>query len=517
MSNDGGAFPSSPLDDDGGVGDGGVSDHRARKKLLDHDGFLVEQSSDPPGVTLSERDNQANVLTGENVKEMELVDDKGFIVPPTSSEIEHVFERAEQVHSPPHVDLVGDRKSSSFGTEDVEDTAEVGRGADAEQRDVEAQEIEDEAAKTETYKDKGDDVGRPLKEQESNLDSSATGTSKEEHVTVRQVFQFGSGPKKNCGLALGLLCAAVSGLVYPVMAYILSNTFRVLSVPTSDQFKDDIKELAYTFMVVGAISAGSVMAQITLLETAAEEVGALQCTTLFCVSICRAAFVPNIPSTALLQMVYSFKTRWFDALLRQDMAFFDLQDVSGTAMLISSAGARYRNGVGRKLGEGVQFFFTFLGGFVYAFYCSWSTSLVLLAVVPFMSASILFLMKTTQSKTKRANESYAEAGSIVMMALSAIRTVYALNASQQFIDRYTISTEKAYAAAASRTALLGLANGMVMGSVIFLRSGVLTLFGSYLLYDQVRNSGCDPSGALGFVNESCDPDGQSIMGALIGV
>jgi hypothetical protein len=47
--------------------------------------------------------------------------------------------------------------------------------------------------------------------------------------------------------------------------------------------------------------------------------------------------------------------------------------------------------------------------------------------------------------------------------------------------------------------------------------GVLTLFGAYLLYSQVRNDGCDPSGALENLNTSCEPDGQNIMGALIGM
>ena len=56
-------------------------------------------------------------------------------------------------------------------------------------------------------------------------------------------------------------------------------------------------------------------------------------------------------------MTYSLKTKWFDArLLRQDMAFYDLQDVSGTAMSISEAGGKYKNGVGQKLGEGYNYF-----------------------------------------------------------------------------------------------------------------------------------------------------------------
>mmetsp|Transcript_3513 Transcript_3513/g.8954 ORF Transcript_3513/g.8954 Transcript_3513/m.8954 type:complete len:1406 (+) Transcript_3513:103-4320(+) len=342
--------------------------------------------------------------------------------------------------------------------------------------------------KTSVYE--GDvDINVPRsKDQQNNIDStSKKGKEEQPRAGVMDVFQFGHGPKKWCGLGLGLLCATISGLVYPFMAFLLSTTFQVLSAPTSDEFRDNIRYLAFRFIIVGVIAFSSVMAQIVLLEISADE------------------------------MTRSLKIQWFDSLIRQDMAFFDLEDISGTAMLVSTAGARYKNGIGRKLGEGVQFFFTFLGGFVYAFYSSWRTSLVLLAVVPFMSASILFFMKTSQNQKKRSNESYAEAGSIVLMAASAIRTVYSLNASQFFIDKYSNATEKAYQAAASRVALLGLANGMVMGSVLFLRSAVLTLYGSYLLYDQVRNEGCDPSGALGDFNIACEPDGQSIIGALIGI
>ena len=39
-----------------------------------------------------------------------------------------------------------------------------------------------------------------------------------------------------------------------------------------------------------------------------------------------------------------------------DMAYYDLKDVAGTASLISAQAAKYNKGVGRKLGEGIQFF-----------------------------------------------------------------------------------------------------------------------------------------------------------------
>jgi hypothetical protein len=46
--------------------------------------------------------------------------------------------------------------------------------------------------------------------------------------------------------------------------------------------------------------------------------------------------------TAAGEMAISLKEQWFQALLRQDLAYYDIQDVSGTAMIISTNGAKYK-------------------------------------------------------------------------------------------------------------------------------------------------------------------------------
>lgn len=335
---------------------------------------------------------------------------------------------------------------------------------------------------------------RVLPETHEGSGASDDGANKKrktkELATVRQVFSFGTGPRKKLGLMLGIFCSVLTGCVFPSLAFIMSNTFRTLSAPTEGgDFLGNIRTMALIFVGLGVFALLSMTAQNTLLETAASE------------------------------MTYSLKTQWFDALLRQDMAYFDIKDVSGTATLISAAGTKFNMGVGRKLGEGIQFFVTFLGGFIYAFYASWKASLVLLGAVPIMSASILFFVKMNQSQTKRANEGYAKAGAVAYQAASAIRTVFSLNLCETMIKKYVDATESAYRAAARRAPLLGLANGLMIGSVQSLRNVVLTLYGAYLLYDQVRSSGCDPSGNLGDINPSgtCDPDGADLMGAMLGI
>lgn len=41
-------------------------------------------------------------------------------------------------------------------------------------------------------------------------------------------------------------------------------------------------------------------------------------------------------------MTHSLKITWFDALLRQDLAYYDIKDVSGAASIISQNGAKYK-------------------------------------------------------------------------------------------------------------------------------------------------------------------------------
>jgi len=175
----------------------------------------------------------------------------------------------------------------------------------------------------------------------------------------------------------------------------------------------------------------------------------------------------------------------------------------------------FPEGIGRKLAESVQFFATFAGAVVYSFYASWQTSLMVLAITPLMYISTLFMVKINTSQTARASATYAKAGSIVSTAVSAIRTILALNAVEKTIEMYKEATQEAYDGAVSQVWLLGLANGAIMSSFL-LSYVVVDLYGTYLLYDNVRDTGCDPSGTIDNAT-TCDPAGVDVFGALFGI
>ena len=52
--------------------------------------------------------------------------------------------------------------------------------------------------------------------------------------------------------------------------------------------------------------------------------------------------------TAAGEMAEAMKTQWFEALLRQDMAYYDINDVNGTAVILNVNGKKFRKYVTKK-------------------------------------------------------------------------------------------------------------------------------------------------------------------------
>eukprot|EP00980_Cylindrotheca_fusiformis_P019676 scaffold6870_cov121-Cylindrotheca_fusiformis.AAC.3 len=301
-------------------------------------------------------------------------------------------------------------------------------------------------------------------------------------ASISEVFSFAETPRTKVYIALGVLFSIIAGLALPAAIFYFSSAFSDISA-VKTQGLDPVLNVVYTMMIIGVVSLVFETLQASFLSTAANE------------------------------MTVNLKFKWFEAVVRQDMTYFDLQDVSGTATIISTNGARFNKGISRKLGSGIQNFVTVLGGICLAFYGSWRVTLVILTTFPLMAGATGLVLKLNQSKTTRDNAAYSKAGSVVYSTVSSIRTVLALNAAEEVIQKFTESTQIAYEGAVAQLVWIGLANGSLMASFNVAYIGVVA-YGSYLLYDGVRENGCDPSGA---VHAACDPMGENVFLALMGV
>ena len=167
--------------------------------------------------------------------------------------------------------------------------------------------------------------------------------------------------------------------------------------------------------------------------------------------------------------------------------------------------------------EGIQFLTTGVGGLIYAFWVSWRVSLVVLAVCPLICISAVAVVSLNQSKTSRSAAAYSDAGSVAYATVSGIKTVLSLNAAPKMIEQYMDATNEAYKIATGVLLKQGFANGSMLGSFLCLY-GVLTLFGTYLIYSDVQDTACDPSGAIDLTNNAtCENNGPDVFGAMLGV
>lgn len=269
------------------------------------------------------------------------------------------------------------------------------------------------------------------------------------------------------------------------MAFFFSSAFEDIS--QAETSLAPVRNVAFSFMVLGVVILFSMTGQSVCMELAA------------------------------LEMSTNLKKEWFAALLRQDVSYYDVLDVAGEGSMITINANKFVKGMGVKLTHVVQFSLTFIVGFCYAFWSDWRVSLAVMAVAPLITASAMFFMRMNTTVTARSNETYSKAGNIVTAALYNIRTVLSLNAVPIMTERYMEATQEACDGAASQVALLGLANGCNMASML-MSYVIVCLFGSYLVYKQVRDVGCDPSGAFAvFGNERCNPGGVHVFGALMGI
>jgi ATP-binding cassette subfamily B (MDR/TAP) protein 1 len=297
-------------------------------------------------------------------------------------------------------------------------------------------------------------------------------------------FVFGCGAKVKLLFALGVVGGILNGLVYPARAYILSHSFSSLAGASNGL--DQVITLAYTFMELGAFALVVATVQNWSLEIVAYHAS------------------------------QNFRLQWFQALLRQDAAFFDVNDIGGMAGQIGPNADKFRRGVGRKFGEGIQFATTGVGGMAFAFYSSWRVAFVVVSFVPVVSLTALMVLKLNQTKGARAAKSYRQASGVAYSAVSSIKTLLSLNAVSDMVSQYKDATDEAFREACSLLWKQGFANGAMMGTFLF-NFCILTLYGASLIYKDLQGSGCDPSGSTILThNKTCASDGASVFGAMLG-
>jgi len=162
-----------------------------------------------------------------------------------------------------------------------------------------------------------------------------------------------------------------------------------------------------------------------------------------------------------------FRIRYVNSILSQEIGWFDSCGAGELSTRVAELTGKLQDGLGRKVGDLVQYAAQVVGSFIVGFYLCWQLTVVLLASFPVIATCGAFMINAINSFQNQSLGQYAAAGGLATESLGAIRTVTALNAQPDIISRYRVFLFKAMNVGIMKGFKVGLGNGMVFAACFF--------------------------------------------------
>ncbi|CAA6658776.1 unnamed protein product [Spirodela intermedia] len=156
------------------------------------------------------------------------------------------------------------------------------------------------------------------------------------------------------------------------------------------------------------------------------------------------------------RQVIALRKRFLEAVLRQDVGFFDTDARTGDIVFsVSTDTLLVQDAISEKVGNFIHYLSTFLAGLVVGFVSAWRLALLSVAVIPGIAFAGGLYAYTLTSLTSKSRDSYANAGIIAEQAIAQVRTVYSFVGESKSLASYSEAIQN--------TLKLGYKAGMAKG------------------------------------------------------
>ncbi|XP_047070941.1 ABC transporter B family member 19-like [Lolium rigidum] len=156
------------------------------------------------------------------------------------------------------------------------------------------------------------------------------------------------------------------------------------------------------------------------------------------------------------RQVGALRRRYLEAVLRQDVGFFDTDARTGDVVFsVSTDTLLVQDAIGEKVGNFIHYLATFLAGLVVGFVSAWRLALLSIAVIPGIAFAGGLYAYTLTGLTSKSRDSYANAGIIAEQAIAQVRTVYSYVGESKALNSYSEAIQN--------TLKLGYKAGMAKG------------------------------------------------------
>ncbi|KAG6526620.1 putative ABC transporter B family member 8 [Zingiber officinale] len=199
------------------------------------------------------------------------------------------------------------------------------------------------------------------------------------------------------------------------------------------------------------------------------------------------------------RQVLRIRHKYLEAILRQEVAFFDSQEATTAEVInsISKDTALIQEVLSEKVPLFIMHSSTFISGLAFSTYFSWRLSLVALPLVGVLVIPGLIYGKYLVYLSRESREAYGKANAIVEQALSSIKTIYSFTAEKSIAERYSVILEKTVRLGIKQ----GIAKGLAVGStgLSFAIWAFLAWYGSGLVMYHGESGGRIYAAGISFV------------------
>ena len=213
---------------------------------------------------------------------------------------------------------------------------------------------------------------------------------------------------EKCKLYLGWLFAALTGAVLPLFFFYIGPIFDSFGPETTpEETEDKVAELCLIMGILTiAITIFSVLQNYFLMSASAS-------------------------------ITAKLRTRYLQAVLDKDSAWFDQNNYLEYAARLSREVDQIQAGIGQKTGQIIYSMAMSLSGIVVGFYKGWSLALAMLGIAPIMLAGMTIFAMVQQKNALTTMRAYGQSAGYAEQALSAVRIVVSFGQEALEIENYS--------------------------------------------------------------------------------
>ncbi|KAG6587996.1 putative ABC transporter B family member 8, partial [Cucurbita argyrosperma subsp. sororia] len=199
------------------------------------------------------------------------------------------------------------------------------------------------------------------------------------------------------------------------------------------------------------------------------------------------------------RQVLKIRHKYLEAVLRQEVGFFDSQEATTSEVVnsISKDTSLLQEVLSEKVPLFVMNSSVFFSGLAFSTYFSWR-----LAIVVFPTLLLLVIPGVTYGKylvyvTNKRREEYGKANAIVEQALSSIKTIYSFTAEKRVLENYRTILDRTTRLGIKQ----GIAKGLAVGSsgLAFAIWALIAWYGSRLVMYKGESGGKIYAAGISFI------------------